>query len=239
MTARAKDLGLARTIFGNSTGLPQQESRTTARDMVELARHIQTTYPEQYKLYAQPDFTWNKIFQRNKNPLLSLNIGVDGLGAGYAEGAGYAIVASVQRNGTRLFLAMGGLSSDKERLEESRRVLEWGLSSFETRILYKDGETIGQASVYGGDIRHLDLVAKGPVEIYVPTKSPERLTGRIVYRWPLKAPVQQGQEVAVLKIFAGDRQLRDVPLFAASAVGTGSLTSKATDALFELIFFWL
>src|SRR5690606_25573693 len=118
MTARAKDLGLGRSTFGNATGLPSAERHTTERDLVELSRHIHREYPEYYPIYSQPDFEWNKIFQRNKNPLMSLNLGVDGLGAGYAEGAGFALAASVERNGTRLFLAMGGLASDKERLEE-------------------------------------------------------------------------------------------------------------------------
>ncbi|MGK6316753.1 D-alanyl-D-alanine carboxypeptidase family protein [Neorhizobium sp. DT-125] len=239
MTARAKDLGLTRSVFGNSTGLPGAESRTTARDLVELARHIHREYPEFYPLYAQPDFEWNRIFQRNKNPLMALNIGIDGLGAGFAEGSGYALVASVERNGTRLFLAMGGLASDKERLEEARRVLEWGLSSFETKVLFRPGEVIGQASVYGGTSRYVDLVAREPVDIYLPTNNPDRLSGRIVYRWPLRAPVAEGQDVGVLRISAGDRVVREVPLVTGQSVGTGSLTSQATDALLELMFFWL
>ncbi len=239
LTDRAKDLGMSRSLFGNSTGMPDAESRTTARDMVELARHIQTTYPDYYGLYAQPDFTWNKIFQRNKNPLLGLNIGVDGLGAGFAEGSGFAIVASVERNGTRLFLAMGGLASDKERTEEAKRVLEWGLTSFENKVVFSQGEAVGQASVYGGDQGRVDLVAKGPIELYVPTNNPERLSARIVYRWPLRAPVAEGQDVGTLKIYSGERLLRDVPLYTAAAVGTGSLVSQATDALMEMMFFWL
>nr|CAD6414972.1 D-alanyl-D-alanine carboxypeptidase [Rhizobium sp. Q54] len=239
MTARAKDLGLGRSTFGNATGLPEAQSYTTARDLVELARHIHREYPEYYPLYAQPDFEWNKIFQRNKNPLLALNMGVDGLGAGYAEGAGYAVVASIERDGTRLFLALGGLASDKERLEEARRILEWGLSSFETKVLFAPGEVVGQASIYGGETRYVDLVAKEPIDIYLPSENPERLTGRIVYNWPLRAPVVEGQVVGTLRIFAGERLVREVDLVAAHPVGTGSLVSKATDALLELMFFWL
>ena len=239
MTARAKELGLSRSRFGNSTGLPGAESQTTARDLVELARHIHRSYPQLYPAYSQPDFEWNKIFQRNKNPLLGLNMSIDGLGAGFAEGEGYAFVASVERDGTRLFLAMAGLASDKERLEEARRVLEWGLSSFETKVLFKPGEVIGQASVYGGSERYVDLVAKEPIDIYLPRRNPERLTGRIVYRWPLQAPVAEGQDVGTLRVFAGDKLLREVPLVTAASVGTGSLASRATDALLELMFFWL
>jgi D-alanyl-D-alanine carboxypeptidase len=239
MTARAKDLGLGRSTFGNATGLPSAESHTTVRDLVELSRHIHREYPEYYPIYSQPDFEWNKIFQRNKNPLMSLNLGVDGLGAGYAEGAGFALAASVERNGTRLFLAMGGLASDKERLEEARKVFEWGLSAFQTKVLFKQDEVIGQASVYGGTSRYVDLVAKEPVDIYLPTNNPDRLSARIVYRWPLRAPVEAGQDVGVLRISAGDRVIREVPLVTNQAIGTGTLASRATDALLELMFFWL
>lgn len=239
MSARAKDLGLGRSSFGNATGLPEAKSFTTARDLVELARHIHREYPEYYPLYSQPDFEWNKIFQRNKNPLLGLNMGVDGLGAGFAEGAGFALTASVERDGTRLFLALGGLATDKERLEEARRILEWGLSSFETKVLFKAGEVVGQASVYGGDNRYVDLIAKEPIDIYLPTNNPERLTGRIVYHWPLRAPVSEGQQVGTFRIFSGDRLLREVELVTSQPIGTGSLTSQATDALLELMFFWL
>lgn len=239
MTARAKDLGFGRSNFGNATGLPDAKSVTTARDLVELARHIHREYPEYYSLYSQPDFEWNKIFQRNKNPLLGLNMGVDGLGAGFAEGTGYALTASVARDGTRLFLALGGLASDKERLEESRRILEWGLSSFETKVLFRAGEVVGQASVYGGDHRYVDLIAREPIDIYLPTNNPERLTGRIVYHWPLRAPVSEGQQVGTLRILSGDRLVREVELVTSQQIGTGSLSSRATDALLELMFFWL
>jgi len=239
MTAKAKDIGLARSTFGNATGLPYAESWTTARDLVELSRHLYRNYPEYYPLYAQPDFAWNKIFQRNKNPLLSLNMGVDGLGAGFAEGTGYALAASVARDNTRLFLALGGLATEKERTDEARRILEWGLSSFETRVVFKAGEVIGQASIYGGVESKVDLVTREPVDIFTPKTNPERLSGRIVYNWPLRAPVAQGREIATLRISSGDRVIREIPLEAAASVEVGGLRAQASDALMELLFFWL
>lgn len=239
MTARAKDIGLARSSFGNATGLPYAESWTTARDLVELSRHLYRSYPDYYPLYAQPDFEWNKIFQRNKNPLLSLNMGVDGLGAGFAEGSGYALAASAARDNTRLFLALGGLVTDKERSDEARRILEWGLSSFETRVVLRAGEAVGQASIYGGVASRVDLVTREPVDIFVPKSNPERLSGRIVYNWPLRAPVAEGREIATLRIFSGDRVIREVPLEAAASVEVGGLRAQASDALMELLFFWL
>lgn len=239
MNVRAKVLGLAASTFVNPTGLPAPGNRTTLRDMVTLARHLQSTYPDFYPLFAQPEFEWNKILQRNRNPLIGRAVGVDGLASGFAEESGYALVASAERNGRRLFLAISGLASDKERTEEAVRLFDWAFSAFEMRHLFKPGQTIGAASVYGGDASAVDLVAAGPVDVFVPIDDPQRLQARIVYRWPLRAPLAAGTEVGVLQLLAGERLLREVKLQSAAAVGEGTLRQKAGDALFELLFFWL
>ena len=244
MTRRAQTLGMTKSIFGNSTGLPDGgKSKTTARDMVTLAADLQQTYPAYYPYFAQADFEWNKIFQRNRNPLLGLGLGADGLATGFAEGEGYSIVASVQRDGKRLFLALGGIASDKERTDEAKRILEWGLTSFETRQIFAEKEVVGSASVYGGQSGSVNLVAKTPVSVYIPVSNPDRLAARIIYRWPLTAPVAADAEAGTLVIFSGGRVLREVPLFTAQGVAEGSLTSRAVDALLELgesVFFsWL
>ena len=239
MTRRARELGLKKSSFTNATGLPDAGNKTTLGEMVTLAHHIQATYPELYAYYAQPEFEWNKIKQRNRNPLLALGIGVDGLGTGFAEGSGYSIVTSINRDGKRIVLGLGGLATDKERTEEARRVLEWGVSSFESRRLFGKGDVVGQVSVYGGAQRSVDLVAKEPVDIFVPIENGERISARIVYKWPLYAPVVPGQQVGTLRVLSGDRHLRDVPLYTADAVVVGSLQSRALDALQELLFFWL
>ncbi|MHB0954226.1 MAG: D-alanyl-D-alanine carboxypeptidase family protein [Allorhizobium sp.] len=239
MTERAKALGLKDSRFANSTGLPDPGNQTTIEDMVTLARHLQQTYPEFYRYFSLAEFEWNKIFQRNRNPMLSLNIGADGLATGYSKEDGYSIVTSVARDGRRLFLAMSGLASDRERREEAVRVLQWGLDSFEMKTLFKSGESIGAASVYGGATGKVDLIAAAPVDVFVPVVNPERLSARIIYHWPLRAPIQAGQDVGVLRILAGDRLLREVPLQTAASVAIGTLRQKATDALLELMFFWL
>ncbi len=243
MTRRAKTLGMQHSLFANSTGLPDGKSKTTAYDMVALAERLQQGYPAYYPYFAQPDFEWNKIFQRNRNPLLGFGLGVDGLATGFAEGEGYSIVASAERNGRRLFMTLGGIASDKERTEEAKRVLEWGLSAFEIRQLFAENEVIGTASVYGGASRSVELVAKSPISVYIPVNNPDRLAARIVYHWPLPAPVDADREVGTLRLFAGSRLLREVPLYTKTSVEEGSLSSRAVDAVLELgetlLFSWL
>lgn len=120
MNKEARDLGLEKSTFANATGLPNPDNKVTMREMVALARHLETTYPDRMAYYLEPEFEWNKIKQRNRNPLLALNIGVTGFVTGFSEEGGYSIVAAVNRDGKHLVLAMGGLENDKVRIEESR-----------------------------------------------------------------------------------------------------------------------
>jgi D-alanyl-D-alanine carboxypeptidase (penicillin-binding protein 5/6) len=237
MTERARAIGLTDSVFGNSSGLPHPDSKVTMKDLVTLARHIQSTYPQFYKYYSEPDFTWNKITQRNRNPLLGLDIGVDGLKTGFTEESGYGIVSSIKRDGRRLFLAMSGMASQRERAEEARKILEWGIRAFDRKQLFSEGETIAEVGVYGGETPAV-LNAKGPVDILLPITNPDRLTARITYHWPLRAPLEAGAEIAVLKVYIGDTLSQETPLYAVNAVRKGALHSQALDALLELAQFW-
>ena len=238
MTERARQIGLTQSVFGNASGLPHPDSKVSMKDLVTLARHIQTTYPEFYRYYSQKDFTWNNILQRNRNPLLGLDIGVDGMKTGFTEESGYGIVASINRDGRRLFLAMSGMATDRECAEESRKMLEWGIRSFERKTLFAKDETIGELSVYGGSSSAI-VKAKDAINIFVPITNPDRLTARITYRWPLRAPLEAQSQVGVLKVYIGDTLSQETPLYATDAVDKGPLYTQALDALLELAQFWL
>ncbi len=239
MNERAKELGLLKSTFRNSTGLPIEGQSVTARELVALASHIWREYPDLYRYYSQTDFTWNKIFQRNRNPLLGLNIGADGLGSGFAEGAGFAIVASAERDGRRVFLAMSGMESDAQRTEEARRMIEWGMRAFERLEVFAAGETVGEAKTYGGEKSGVSLRASGPVSILVPVANRDRLIARIVYQGPVVAPVEEGTPVGALKVWIGDTMSQETPLFAAEPIAQGSIHSRALDAVEELLIGWL
>nr|WP_244479380.1 MULTISPECIES: D-alanyl-D-alanine carboxypeptidase family protein [unclassified Rhizobium] len=239
MTARARDIGLKASTFANPTGLPAAGNLTTMRDLVTLARHLRSAYPDDVALFRQPEFEWNKIRQRNRNPLLSAEIGVDGYVTGFAEGYGYGIVASMEQGGRRVDLALNGLATDKERVAEAKRVFDWAMTQFSEKRLFAQGEQVAEASVYGGNLATVGLVTTGPVDILLPVKTPPKLSARVVYRWPLAVPVRAGDVAATLRIWNGDHLLREVPLKAATSVEAGTLTSRAADALQELLFFWL
>jgi serine-type D-Ala-D-Ala carboxypeptidase (penicillin-binding protein 5/6) len=233
MTERARELGLTQSTFRNATGYGHPEQKVTMRELAKLAIHIIETYPELYKLFGEREFTWNKIRQQNRNPLLTLDVGADGLKTGNIDESGYGLIASAVQNGQRLVLAVNGLKSARERAAESRKLLEWGFRSFESRQLFAADETVGEAQLYGGDRRSLPLVSPKPIRVLMPRGSNERLAARIVYQGPIMAPVRKGAQVARLQVMRGESQALDVPLYAGEDVQTGSLSRRALDGLLE------
>ena len=239
MTARATQIGMTRSVFKNSTGLPAEGQKVTMRDLATLARHIWKQYPDFYPIYGQREFEWNKIKQRNRNPLLAMNIGADGMKTGFTEESGYAMVGSSSREGRRLFMALSGMASERERAEEGRKMLEWGIRAFEKRDLFQEGEVIGVASVFGGSKSSVPLVAKGRLSIFVPVANADQLKARVVYQGPVAAPIELGAEVGLLKVFIGDRLFQELPVYAGEAVEVGNLRQRAESAAYELMTGWL
>jgi serine-type D-Ala-D-Ala carboxypeptidase (penicillin-binding protein 5/6) len=238
MTARARQIGLTQSVFKNATGLPAEGQIVTMRDLITLARHIWKQYPEFYPIYGQREFEWNKIKQRNRNPLLTMDIGADGMKTGFTEESGYAIVGSSTRNGRRLFMALSGMATERERSEEGRKMLEWGIRAFEKRALFPENETVGEALVFGGMRQGLSLVAKGEISVFVPVASADLLNAKIVYPGPVNAPIEAGTEVGKLQIFVGERLLREAPLYAGESIATGNLPQRAKSAAYELMTGW-
>ncbi len=234
MNETAAKIGLTQSVFKNSTGLPDPDQYVTMLDLGKLARHIITTYPEFYKYYSEPDFTWNKIKQRNRNPLLKMGIGADGMKTGYTEASGYAIVGSAVKDGKRLIAVLSGMTSKRQRAEEARKILDWGFRAFQKIDLYAANEIIGEADVYGGE-RDVSVVGKSAVSIYVPIGNRDKLRARISYTGPLMPPIEKGKQVAVLKVWIGNTLSQETPLYAAEDVERGTLVQRAKDAVKELL----
>ena len=233
MTARARELGLNSLTFRNAWGKFDPQQKVTMREMAKLAIHIIKTYPDLYRYFGEKEFTWNKIRQLNRNPLLFMDIGADGLKTGNIDDAGFGLVGSAVENGQRLVLAMNGSKTARERSDEARKIISWGFRSFDARTIFNDGDIVGAAKVYGGAKSDVQLVAAGPVKLLVPRGSTERMNGRIVYQGPIVAPVEPGVEVARLKVFRGNVVALDIPLKTAESVPQGTLTQRALDAGLE------
>jgi len=235
MTKRARELGLTQSTFANSNGLPDPRTRVTARELAKLAQHIIRTYPDYYRFFGEREFTWNKIRQFNRNPLLALNIGADGMKTGFTKEAGYGLAASATQNGLRLIAVTNGFRTAKERADETKKLLEWGFKGFESRFLFAEGQIIGDAKLFGGARGHVPLVAGAPVRLLVPRNATDRILARVVYTGPVPAPVEKDQRIGMLKVLRGNNVVLEVPLRARDTVARGSLTQRAIDAASELV----
>jgi D-alanyl-D-alanine carboxypeptidase (penicillin-binding protein 5/6) len=235
MTKRARELGLQRSTFANSNGLPDPGNKMTVRELSKLARHVIQTYPEFYKIFGEREFTWNKIRQTNRNPLLTMLDGADGLKTGYTKEGGYGMVGSAMQNGMRLIVVVNGLDDPDDRATEAKKLLEWGFRNFEFRTLFDAQMPVGSAKVFGGESRSVKLISAEPVRLMVQKNGSDKLIARIIYNGPVRAPVQPGQPVGVVKVWRGGNIAVETPLQAAEAVPTGSTVWRAVDGASELV----
>ena len=172
--------------------------------MALLAIHLIRDYPEQYHYFAQKEFTWNKIRQLNRNPLLSMEFGGDGLMIGDTPESGFGLVGSALQNDQRLIVVINGLKTAAERNEEARKLFNWGFRSFDPRVLFQPGDTVGSASVYGGESSSVPLTCEAPAKIFLPHGSTDRLLGQdCLHRAAASPPSRRGPRSARLKVWRG------------------------------------
>lgn len=235
----AKQIGLNSSNFVNSTGLPDPEQYSTARDLATLARYLIQTFPEFYKVFSEPEFTWNKIRQLNRNSLLETGIGVDGLKTGHTEASGYGEVISAPNDGRRLIAVIHGLSTMRERTEEGRKLITWGMRGFELMPVYAKDQVVTEANVYGGREPSVGLVGKDKIDLFLPKGAENCPVATVTYKGPLRPPVLQGQQVGKLNIYCADTLVQETPLYANATVEDGDLFRKSADAMKQLLLGWL
>ncbi|WP_191060044.1 D-alanyl-D-alanine carboxypeptidase family protein [Geminicoccus harenae] len=223
MTEKARAIGLTGSNFANSNGLPDPDHWMTVRDLATLARRLIVDFPDYYSIYGEEEFTYQNIRQFSRNPLLRSGVpGVDGLKTGHTEEAGYGLVASAQRDGRRIILVMAGLGSEKERAQESARMLEFGFREFEERVLFRAGQSVEQAQVWLGEQSTVPLVPADDVAMTVPRGAAPGLTMKAAWDDPVPAPVAKGQPLANLTVSAPGQEPVVVPLVAGADVPEAS-----------------
>jgi D-alanyl-D-alanine carboxypeptidase (penicillin-binding protein 5/6) len=237
MTRRARELGLKKSVFKNANGLPHPEHKVTARELAQLARYLIEVFPNEYRLYSQPDFTWNNIRQQNRNPLLASYPGADGVKTGYTKESGYGLVGSASRDGRRLIVVVNGLRTAQERANEARKLLDFGFRQFHSYELFGANETIGDARVWGGTSSWVRLVAREPVRVLLSEQEKPSARTEIVYRGPLIAPVSEGQEVGFMRLTIDGKVVSRVPLITGANVPPSpEMWRKALDSVMFMTF---
>lgn len=237
MTQRARELGLEQSTFANATGLTDPEHQMTARELALLARYLIEVFPEYYETYSIPEFTWNEITQPNRNPLLNSYPGADGIKTGYVGAAGYGLTGSAKRDGRRLIMVINGLESTRARAEEAQKLLDWGFRQYRTVELYQAGDRVGEARVWGGSERWVNLAAKDDVRLALSDEEKDATTVEVAYDGPLMAPVENGAEVGTVRFKVNGRVISESPLVTGQAVDAAApMWSRAIDSVAYMIF---
>lgn len=229
MNKAAEELGMTKTHFTNSTGLPDQKHYTTARDLAKLARSIIRDFPEYYRWYSLKEFTYNGITQPNRNLLLARDKSVDGIKTGHTESAGYCLIASAMRNNMRLVSVVIGTKSENARAQESQSLLNFGFGFFETHRLYGAHEALTKSPVYKGDIDEISLGLQEPLFITIPRGEYNNLKAKVNVTPKILAPVSQGQELGNVAISLHDTPVAERPLTALSAIAEGGIVHRFAD----------
>ena len=221
MTQRARELGMDHSVFRNASGWPAPGHVMSMEDLATLAERLITEFPERYRYFAETEFAFDgrsPANRFNRNPLLKLDIGADGLKTGHTTEAGYGLVGSAVQGDRRVTIALSGMASDTARAEESERLVNWAFRQFAETALFEDGAAVMEAEVFMGEAATVPLRPEGPLTVLLPANGREPLSGEIAYDGPVEAPVAEGARVATLTLSYPGMESWSVPLVAAADV---------------------
>lgn len=238
MTARALKLGMKNSTFANATGWPDPYQRMSAADLVLLANRLMTQFPEYYGFFQEHSFTWAKITQNNRNPLLQLVSGADGLKTGHTEEAGFGLVGSARQGNRRVILMITGLESAGARAREGERLMNWAFRQFTQTTLIKAQKKIVTVPIWLGQSDSVALVANTDIEALVPYAQKDDVQLKVSFNGPLNAPVQKGTEVAVLSVEIEGMATATYPLFTNADVTKSGIIKRlkvSADVVYNLI----
>lgn len=235
-TARAHELGMKNSSFANASGMPDPKHYSTARDLATLTLHVIHEYPEYYKYDSEREFTYNNIRQQNRNPLLRMNIGADGVKTGHTDESGFSLIGSAVQNGRRLVLVVMGMPSDKTRADEAARLMQWGFASTGVYTLFRQNQVLDSAAVWMGVEPNVSLVVKDEVNMTLTREARRDLKAEVVLNEPLPAPITAGQQVGVVRVSAPGIETQEYPLFTEAEVAKLGFLSQLTAKAHYMLF---
>ena len=233
MNQIASNLGLKNTNYTNSTGLPDDQLFTSARDMAILSRALIKNFPNQYKMYKNKEFIFNDIKQYSRNKLLYLDDRVDGIKTGFTKKAGYCLVSSSKRGKRRLISVVMGAKSPDQRTDISKSLLEYGFRFYETHKIFSPDDKIHSARVYNGEKKELSLIVKETEFISIPRRSLERIKKNFVIDKGLTAPVKAGENVGFVAIKLDDEVVTRINLYASESIEIGNVYRRSVDSVLK------
>ena len=233
MNQMAESLGMTNTNYANSTGLPDEELYTTAKDVALLSRALIKDFPKEYKLYSQKEYVFNKIKQYSRNKLLYLDNSVDGIKTGFTKKAGYCLATSAKRGSRRLISVVLGAKSPNQRTKVSKSLLEYGFRFYETHKIFSSNEELIQTRVFNGDKNNISLGVIDDTYISVPRRQIKNIKKKFVIDRNLSAPVNQNEAVGYMVIELEGKTINTYKLFAMESIKEGSLYRKTLDSIYR------
>ncbi|KGJ15313.1 D-Ala-D-Ala carboxypeptidase [Paracoccus sanguinis] len=236
-TARAKALGLTETHLTNASGWPDPGHRMSTHDLGVLAQHLITDFPELYKNFAIKEYAFDNrapANRHNRNPILGLGIGADGLKTGHTEEAGYGLVGSAVQDGRRVIFVLSGLGSEKARAEESERIVNWAFRQFTMKTVVPKGERVAWAPVWLGAARRVALTTQDGVNVLIPAGAAAGVTAEAVFDGPIEAPITAGQRLGELVVTVPGSVQSRLPLVAADDVPRAGFMGRMQNAAMRL-----
>lgn len=231
MNAEAHRIGLTRSNFENSNGMPDPAQNVTAHELALIARYLIKEYPEYYHYFGEREFTWNKVSQPNRDLLLADYPGADGLKTGHTEESGFGMTASAKQDGRRIIVVVNGLPSIQARAEEAKRLLDVGFKEFKTYALLKSGDTVGTAKVWAGEHRAVPLIVHQSIKVLMRTAARDHLRVTLSFADPVVPPISRGDELGTLSVEAPGVETIHLPVYAGAPVRQGSLYARLKAGL--------
>ena len=231
MNREAQRLGMKNTSFRNSTGLPDPQHYSTARDLATLASSLIRDFPDQYKYYSMREFRYNNITQQNRNRLLWLDPTVDGMKTGYTENAGYCLIASARRGQRRMMAVVLGTASDAARAQEAQKLLNFGFQIYDGVRVYEKNATVNTLKVWKGSPSDLKAVLADDLVVSVPAGSGDKIKAEFIGQEPLIAPVSRGQRVGTVKVILDGKSIVEYPVVAQENVAIAGFFGRMWDTM--------
>ncbi|WP_138934392.1 D-alanyl-D-alanine carboxypeptidase family protein [Roseovarius arcticus] len=229
MTTRAQQMGMTNSTFANSNGWPAENHRMSMRDLALVSRHIIADFPQFYPMFAETEFAFDGRAPQNtqnRNPLLNLGIGADGLKTGHTQAAGYGLVGSAKQDDRRVLFVLSGLTTAQARAEESEAIVNWAFRQFAENTLVTAGTDVAQAEVWMGDAATVGLVTGADLTMLLPVLGGDQIKAEVIYTGPLQAPIAAGTQVAELVVAPEGMPETRVPLLAGADVARGGFVTR-------------
>ena len=241
MNEKAQEIGMYNTNFNNSSGINDVNNYSTARDILIMSRYMIQNYPEFYEYYKEKSFTWDRtggdpITQGNRNPLLYKDIGADGIKTGFLTVEQYSLAASILVNNRRLTSVASGFVNKSSRSRESQKILYWGLRTFDTVLVAKKNESIGNLNVWLGKKNKISVVTNEDIYLTIPKRKKKTIKAVIEYNGPIEAPIPKGEKIGLLNIYVSGELKKEVDIFSAETIKRANIFSRLFKSLNFLVW---